>query len=162
MEAVLRARLRRWFTTSGTSVSGNEDIDLSLAALLVELMRADYEEAPHEYEAIRDMLARRFNLDEQAAEQLLEQGERAADRAVSLFRHTRALDVGLDEREKFDVVETLWRIALSDDRIAGEEDYLVHKIGDLLHVSHPHIMRLKDKVMRAHADQTEEQGQASS
>src|SRR5690625_2805150 len=134
MEAVLRARLRRWFGAPGDNVSGSEDINLSLAALLVEIMRADYEDDPREYEAIQQMLARHFDLSEDAAKALLEEGERAADRAVSLFKHTRALDVGLEEREKFAVVEALWGIALVDGRIAGQEDYLVHKIGDLLHV----------------------------
>lgn len=149
MEATLRARLRRWFSEPSEAMSGNEDIDLSLAALLVEVMRADYEDDPHEYEAIRRLLAQHFNLNEEAATALLEKGEQAADRAVSLFKHTRALDVGLDEEEKLSVIELMWKIAFADGALAGQEDYVVHKIGDLLHVRHSDIMRVKDKVMRA-------------
>ncbi|MDN5865009.1 MAG: TerB family tellurite resistance protein, partial [Gammaproteobacteria bacterium] len=134
MEAALRARLRRWFTAPGEALAGDEDINLSLAALLVEIMRADYADDLREYEVVKRLLARRFDLDEEAAEQLLEEGERAADRAVSLFKHTRALDVGLQEEEKFDVIEALWQTAFADGKVEGQEDYLVHKVGDLLHV----------------------------
>ena len=149
MDATLRARLRRWFNAPEGAVSGKEEIDLSLAALLVEVMRADYEDDPQEYATIRRLLAQHFNLDEETAAALLEKGEQAADHAVSLFKHTRALDVGLDGEEKFSVIEALWKIAFADGTLAGEEDYVVHKIGDLLHVRHSDIMRIKDKVMRS-------------
>jgi uncharacterized tellurite resistance protein B-like protein len=149
METTLRARLRRWFSEPSEAMAGNEDIDLSLAALLVEVMRADYEDDPREYETIRRLLAQHFDLDEKSASALLEEGEQAANHAVSLFKHTRALDVGLEEKEKFSVIEALWKLAFADGTLAGEEDYLVHKIGDLVHVRHSDIMRLKDKVARA-------------
>ncbi|MGH8161968.1 MAG: TerB family tellurite resistance protein [Gammaproteobacteria bacterium] len=151
MDAVLRARLRRWFSGSDSRDENREATDLALAALLVELMRADYAEDPREHEAARRILARRFNLDREAAERLLAEGERAANHSVSLFKHTRALDVGLDEPEKFSVIEALWEIAYSDGTLDGNEDYLVHKVGDLLHVRHSDIMRLKDRIRRKRA-----------
>lgn len=149
MEAALRARLRRWFTPPSEALSSNGDLDLSLAALLVEITRSDYVDDPREYAAIKRLLARRFNLDDEAVGRLLEEGKHAADRAVSLFKHTRGLDVGLAEKEKFEVVRALWETALADGKIAGQEDYLVHKVGELLHVRHSDIMRIKDRVQRA-------------
>jgi uncharacterized tellurite resistance protein B-like protein len=97
---------------------------------------------------VRRLLAQRFGLDKEAAEQLLADGERAADRSVSLYKHTRALDAELDEQEKFGVIEALWKIAYADGTLEGNEDYLVHKVGDLLHVRHSDIMRIKVKVNR--------------
>lgn len=152
MDAILRARLRRWFNPSDSNDSAVVETDLSLAALLVEVMRADYEDDPREHAAVRRMLERHFSLDREAAERLLAEGERAADRSVSLFEHTRALDVGLEEWEKFSVIEALWKIAYADGTLDGREDYLVHKVGELLHVRHSDIMRLKDRVERARAN----------
>ncbi|MGH8224604.1 MAG: TerB family tellurite resistance protein [Gammaproteobacteria bacterium] len=148
MEAVLRARLRRWFATPDARDSELEGSELALAALLVEMMRADYASDPREHEAAQHMLARRFGLDDEAAVRLLADGARAADRAVSLYEHTHALDVGLDEPEKFAVIEALWETAFADGVLDGGEDYLVHKVGDLLHVRHVDIMRIKDEVVR--------------
>ncbi|MGH8272855.1 MAG: TerB family tellurite resistance protein [Gammaproteobacteria bacterium] len=152
MDAVLRARLRRWFTPSDSGDSALEETDLSLAALLVEVMRADYGEDPREHDTVRRILAQRFGLGREEAERLLAEGERVADRSVSLYEHTRALDTGLDEREKFSVIDALWKIAYADGTLDGKEDYLVHKVGDLLHVRHSDVMRLKEEVRRVHAD----------
>lgn len=148
MEVVLRARLRRWFVSSASSVTEPGDRELALAALLVEMVRADYEDDPREYETVRRMLARRFGLDEKEAERLLNEGERAADRAVSLYEHTRTLDLELDEQEKFAVIEALWETAFADGVLDGNEDYLIHKVADLLHVRHSDLMRIKDEVVR--------------
>ncbi|MGH8426526.1 MAG: TerB family tellurite resistance protein [Gammaproteobacteria bacterium] len=154
MEAVLRARLRRWFTASESSDAQLEGTELALAALLVEMMRADYRSDPGEREMAQRMLARRFGLDAETAKRLLAQGERAADRAVSLFEHTRALDVGLDEQEKFAVIEALWEVAFADGSLDGNEDYLAHKVGDLLHVRHSDLIRIKVAV-RQHLDKAD-------
>ncbi|MGH8274295.1 MAG: TerB family tellurite resistance protein [Gammaproteobacteria bacterium] len=146
MEAILTARLRRWFTATESSDAQLEGTELALAALLVEMMRADYRCEPGERETAQRMLARRFGLEAETAAHLLAQGEHAADRAVSLFEHTRALDVGLDEQEKFAVIEALWEIAFADGTLDGNEDYLAHKVGDLLHVRHSDLIRIKERV----------------
>ena len=146
MEAVLRARLRRWFTTPESSDTHLEGTELALAALLVEMMRADYRSDPGERETAQRMLTRRFGLEAETAARLLAEGERAADRAVSLFEHTRSLDVGLEEQEKFAVIEALWEIAFADGSLDGNEDYLAHKVGDLLHVRHSDLIRIKERV----------------
>ena len=148
MEVVLRARLRQWFAPSDARSPELEGPELALAALLVEMMRADYESDPREYETAQRMLARRFGLDDDAAADLLADGERAADRAVSLYEHTRALDVGLEEKEKFAVIEVLWETAFADGVLDGSEDYLAHKVGDLLHVRPSDLMRIKNEVVR--------------
>lgn len=154
MEAGLVARLREWL---GRSESGQSDLpaaELAVAALLVEMMRADYKSRPREREAVRRVLARRFGVDEDAAAALLREGEKAADRAVSLFEHTRPLDVELDEEEKFGVIEALWEIALADGELDRHEDYLAHQLAELLHVRHSDLMRIKDEVRRRQEDHT--------
>lgn len=139
-------RLRQWL---GTDESGRPELaqeELALAALLVEMMRADYASRPEERDAVLQVLERRFGIDRQSALRLLEQGERAADRAVSLFEHTRPLDVALGEGEKFAVIAALWEIALADGELDRHEDYLAHKLAELLHVRHADLMRIKDEV----------------
>jgi uncharacterized tellurite resistance protein B-like protein len=146
MEAGLVERMRQWF---GTREPGEPELpkeELALAALLVEMMRADYASSPEERDAVLRVLERHFRIDRGIALRLLEQGERAADRAVSLFEHTRPLDVALGEDEKFAVVAALWEIALADGELDRHEDYLAHKLAELLHVRHSDLMRIKDEV----------------
>ncbi|HEX5314066.1 MAG TPA: TerB family tellurite resistance protein [Gammaproteobacteria bacterium] len=159
MDAILRARLRQWFAPPRSRDEQGENIELAVAALLAEMIRADYQSDAGERETAGQMLERHFDIDEAAAARLLAEGERAADRAVSLFEHTRALDVGLDPEEKFAVIEALWEIAFADGSLDGKEDYLVHKIGALLHLRHSDLMRLKESVRRR-SGESQPQGSA--
>lgn len=150
MEAGLAARLRQWFGAPEARESALPDEHLALAALLVQMMRADFEDAAVERETVKRLLRRRFEIDADAAETLVERAERAADKAVSLFEHTRPLDVALSEAEKFSVIEALWETAFADGTLDANEDYLAHQLADLLHVRHSDLMRIKDEVRRRH------------
>lgn len=150
MEYGVTARLRQWFGVSSDEEQGLPPEHLALAALLVEMMRSDFQDRTVERETVKRLLARRFALDPEAAETLVRRGERAADKAVSLFEHTRLLDVSLDEQEKFDVIAALWETALADGELDANEDYLAHRLAELLHVRHSDLMRIKDEVRRQH------------
>jgi len=151
MEEGLAGRLRQWFgAATGQPEDQTPPEHLALAALLVEMMRADFEDQAAERAAVVRLLARRFRLEPEAAEALLERGERAADHAVSLFEHTRPLDVELNEREKFGVIAALWEVALADGELDANEDHLAHQLAELLHVRHSDLMRIKDEVRRRH------------
>lgn len=148
MEARWNIRLREWFSASFTDVDEMPDERLALAALLVEMMRADFEDQSEERETVLRLLASSFELGREEAAALLDEGEQAANRSVSLFEHTRTLDVSLDEQQKFDVIEALWEVAYADGTLDGREDYLAHRLADLLHVRHSDLMRLKEAVRR--------------
>lgn len=146
MEAGLGLRLRQWLAASDTSTRTVPDAHLALAALLVEMMRADFEDRDAERETATRMLERGCGLERAEAEALLNRGERAVDRSVSLYEHTRTLDITLNESEKFGVITALWTVAYADGTLDGHEDFLAHRLADLLHVRHSDLMRIKDEV----------------
>lgn len=147
MESSWSFRLREWFSVSVSETDAVSDQHLALAALLVEMMRADFRDNGSERETVVRMLARCCGLDHDGAAALLARGEQASNRSVSLFEHTRTLDVTLSEREKFEVIEALWEVAYADDVLDGKEDYLAHRLADLLHVRHSDLMRIKNRVI---------------
>lgn len=147
METGLVIRIREWLVGNEAIEESVPGAHLSLAALLVEMMRADFEDQAVEREAVTRILARSCGLDRERAEALLSRGERAADRSVSLYEHTRTLDTELSEEEKFEVIEALWEVAFADGTLDGQEDYLAHRLADLLHVRHSDLMRLKERVL---------------
>ena len=147
METSWSLRLREWFALSVQEPDAIPDQHLALSALLVEMMHADYRDKGSERETVIRMLARCCGLDHAEAEALLERGERASNKAVSLFEHTRTLDTTLSEPEKFEVIAALWEVAFADDVLDGKEDYLAHRLADLLHVRHSDLMRIKNEVL---------------
>jgi len=119
---------------------------LALAALLVEVARADFSESSVEHAEIKRLLAAHFELTQGEAAKLFERASKAMDESVSLFDFTRALHESMDYDEKQGVIELLWKVALSDNELDKYEDYLVGKVADLLYVSRKDVIRIKNEV----------------
>ncbi len=118
---------------------------LALAALLVEMARADFDESANEHNEIKRLLAGHFELSEAEAAVLLQKAANAMDESVCLFDFTRALHQSLTYEQKLAVVALLWQVALSDDRLDKYEEYLMRKVGDLLYVSPSDIIRIRNQ-----------------
>jgi len=132
------------------SNEGNEDRDhglrLATATLLVEIVRADYEEELVEGEAVFVQLREFFSLSEEETALLIQEAEREADHAVSLQEFTRALHEQLSISEKHSVIEMLWRVALADSKLDKYEDSLIRKVAELLYVPHNDLIRIRNRV----------------
>lgn len=124
-----------------------EPFELATAALLVELARSDFSESPAEADAIRHLLQKRFELTDEALDQLLADAARRADKAVSLHEFTHRLNRELPESDKLAIIEMLWRVGHADGRIDKHEEHLIQRIAGLLHVSDRDRVRLKLKVI---------------
>ena len=119
---------------------------VATALLLIEVAKADYAAELEEEAAILESVKQFFALDDAAAELLIEEARREADRAVELQQFTRRLHEQLTTAEKHRVVEMLWQVALSDRRLDKHEDHLVRRIADLLYVSHSDLIRIRNRV----------------
>jgi len=124
-----------------------EPFELATAALLVELSRSDFSESTLEVEAIRHLLQKRFDLADDALDQLLVNAGRRADKAVSLHEFTHRLNRELPEEDKLAIIEMLWRVSHADGRIDKHEEHLILRIAGLLHISDRDRVRLKLKVV---------------
>lgn len=144
-------QLKRIFGADTAAAAGvlqtREPLDLAIAALLVELARADFSESSEELAAIRHLLHKRFGMSDEALDQLLAQATRRADRAVSLHEFTHRLNIELPEADKLAIVEMLWQVSHADGRIDKHEEHLVRRIAGLLHISDRDRVRLKLKTV---------------
>ena len=119
---------------------------VATAALLVEMMRADYEVQPEERDAVLRALAAAFDdLSAEETRDLLARAEERADDATSLYEFTQHINRRLDHEQKAHVVELLWRVAYADGDLDKYEEHLVRRIADLIHVPHSVFIRMKHK-----------------
>lgn len=126
-----------------SSADSKDSLELAVAALMVEMARADFNEDQSEENEIKRLLESHFELNEQESADLLEKARTAADDSVSLYDFTRTLHDVLDEREKRKVILMLWKIALADSSLDKYEDYLIGKLAELLYVPRGDVIRLK-------------------
>ena len=125
----------KFFKSKKDQVSEEEPLDpvqMATAVLLIEMARADFDQAENENEVIKQLLKDHFDLNNQGTNNLFEEAENIADDSVSLHEFTRTLHETLEPEAKEEIIEMLWRLAMSDEDLDKHEDYLVRKVADLL------------------------------
>lgn len=125
----------------------NKRLQVSLAALLVEIARADFDETAEEDNEITRILVNYFSVSADEAIALLTEAQVATDDSVSLYEFIRTLHASLSAEERLKVIELLWQLALSDKILNKYEDHLVRKIADLMYVPNSDVIRIKNQVL---------------
>lgn len=123
----------------------DHSLRLAIAALLVEMSRADFVEDEAEGDKLRELLGQHFALEQAEAQRLLgEAGDRAQE-MVSLHEFTRAVHENLSDPQKHRFLEMLLHVALADGRFDKHERHLLDKIADLIYVRRADYVRIRDR-----------------
>ncbi len=110
-----------------------EELMISIAALMVEAAVADEHYTADERALIGRLLVREFGVDESDTPAILAKGEARQKASVDLYRFIRDAKA-LSPAERVTLVESLWRVILSDGAKHSFEDMLVRRVCGLLHV----------------------------
>lgn len=124
------------------------DIDampLAVAALLLEVARADHAVDETERRAVVAAIARFCELEEKDLDALMTTAAEAVDASVSFYDFTRTVNERLSRQQKMELLEMLWRVAQADGRVDHYEEYYIRKLADLLYLSHGDFIRTKLK-----------------
>jgi len=128
-------------------------VRLATAALLIEVTRADFRVEPAERRAVRDAVQEMFGLSPEETDELVGLAEGEVDASVSLYQFTQLVDRGFSQDQKRQVIEMMWRVAFADNNKDHNEEYLVRKVADLLHVPHTAFVRARYNVERETGNQ---------
>jgi uncharacterized tellurite resistance protein B-like protein len=125
-----------WLNRPAAAAPGSlDELQLALAALLVEAAYSDHRFDERERAVIARLLERRFDLPEAPARVLLAAGEREVERSAELFHLTRVINSRLSHRQRIELIELLWEVAYADGVLDQYEDSLLRRIGGLVYVS---------------------------
>jgi uncharacterized tellurite resistance protein B-like protein len=124
-------------------------IDLSCAALLIEVMNSDHELDDREQQEFMAVLQESYNIAESDLEELTQLAKEEAFEATSLYEFTRLINDNYDNQQKIALIENMWRIAFSDKRLDKYEDHLIRKVSELIYVSHSDFIKTKLKIRNA-------------
>jgi uncharacterized tellurite resistance protein B-like protein len=131
-------------TDSGKTTHG--DLRVAACALLLEMSLIDGASSPIEREKVLKILHQDYNLSGEEVASLLSQSRSELDGSIDLWQFTNAINQHFSVQEKSRLIEEIWEIAYADGIVDQQEDYLVHKIADLLHLSHRQLIEAKLKV----------------
>jgi len=119
------------------------DAHLALTVLLLEAAYADGECSGQEKEHLVETLVTKFDIPRQEIDALLADRDEEKREYVDLFAYTQFINENFSEKQKIDIMESVWRIILLDDHLEAHEDHFAHKLASLLRLSHKDLIDAK-------------------
>lgn len=142
---------RKYLGREAARTAGPEASSLAAAALLVEILRADFDVSADERRTVLASLERILGLPSEACTELLALAEARIDRSHDLYQFTSEINRSYSPEEKLRLLEELWRVAHADARLHKYEEHLIRRIADLLHLPHAGFIAAK---LRSQTDMT--------
>jgi uncharacterized tellurite resistance protein B-like protein len=118
---------------------------LATAVLLLEVIRADLRVTGAELEVVATSICRACDLSEEEASALLREAEAKRSEKDALGGAARVINSSFSREQKQYLLELLWTVALSDERLERHEDNLVRKLTKMLSMNHLDLVDAKLK-----------------
>lgn len=123
------------------------DYRVAAAALLVHALTIDGAISEPERERLHAVLKYRFDLTDEATDDLIAEATMLEGEAVDLYRFTSLLNRELDNVGRARIIEMMWEMIYADGRVNEFEDNLVWRVADLLSVSPGERIALRRQIV---------------
>jgi uncharacterized tellurite resistance protein B-like protein len=111
-----------------------DELELAVAALLVEAARMDDQFDARERAAIARVLAEKFDLSSEAVRSLMDAAESAVAESTQFFPFTQQIVKRISPGDRAQILEMMWEVAYADGVLDPQEDALLRRIAGLIHV----------------------------
>ena len=150
--------VKKFFTKKASDDSGQEkkedshDIRVAACAILLEMANIDGEFSKEEQLSIVSMLKEKYQLSEEYTAELVKSSHKELEGSIDLWQFTNLINQSYSRDEKISIVEMVWQVVYADGKLDKHEDYLVHKLGKLLRLSHKELIDMKVKTLHGNKD----------
>jgi len=145
--------LRKLFSQgTGESFSARQqdtphDLRIATCALLLEMANIDGKFSESERDSIIRILRKDYQLSVEHATALMEAADDELKRSIDLWQFARLINQNYPTGEKIQIIEMIWKIVYVDGNLDKHEDYLIHKLANLLRLTHKQLIDAKVKVI---------------
>jgi uncharacterized tellurite resistance protein B-like protein len=150
MEVIMLELFRRIFNQNEESLISKEGrqekLEIATCVILLEAVTADAEFSEEELERIIGLLRVRFQMTDSSVNELIETSKRERESSPGLWHFTNLINENLGIDEKYELMEMVWRVIYSDGTLDRFENYIAHKLLNLLNLDHSKFIELKLKV----------------
>lgn len=144
------ASIQRFFQQALAEPEAQNDeaptLELAAAALLCEVMRADYRVDAAQLEALRELLMTHLHLEADAVASLMALAREEVESSVDHYQFVSLIKQHYDYGRRVELVRMMWALALADGEHHHLEEHRIRQLADLLHVSHADFIRAKLRV----------------
>ena len=121
-------------------------LKVATSVLLLEAATADSHFSEEEQQKIIEILKTRFQLNDDSVKELIEESEIERKQSTDLWYFTKIINENLSNDEKYSLMEQVWEVIYSDGTLDKFENYIAHKLLNMLNLDHSKFIDLKMKV----------------
>ncbi|MGX1113217.1 putative tellurite resistance protein B-like protein [Pseudoalteromonas sp. MBR-15] len=139
------SKIKQLFSAMDNSQShiSEHDLKTAVAALLIEVMRADNELQDDEQQALNNTLKKYFSLSDEEVLELVEGASKNLDEAIDYFQFSKQINAQCSAEQRIDIIELLWRLAYADGELDKHEELVIRRVASLLYVTHEDFIAAK-------------------
>ena len=119
------------------------DVELIGCALAYEVARSDGEIDKNELSIIKKNIAEKSNELGYSAEEVLEKIEEQSNNQISFHNFINDINNFFSIDEKHSLLKFLWETAYSDNVLTVDEERLIRRIADMLHIKDLKVLKFK-------------------
>ncbi len=140
----MKQDLLRWLGLAPRDTGSEKpDTNLAAAALMAEVMAIDHDWHELEVRRIGELLQQSLDLSVEEAAQVVDMALENQKKSHDLFQFTSSINENYNQKQKFELLENLWRVAYADGRVDAYEEHIIRRLSDLLHMSHSQFIKAK-------------------
>lgn len=130
------------------ALRGDRDLKLKTATcvVLLEAATADDNFSEEEQQKVIEILKTKFQMTDEAVQELITESKRVRKDATDLWYFTNLINENLSTEEKYGLMEQVWEVIYSDGTLDKFENYVAHKLFNMLRIDHSKFIELKLKV----------------
>lgn len=121
-------------------------LKVATSVILLEAATADSNFSAEEQEKIVEILKSRFNMNDESVKELIDESEKERESSTDLWYFTNIINENLNNEEKYNLMELVWEVIYSDGTLDKFENYIAHKLLNMLNIDHSKFIELKMKV----------------
>lgn len=128
------------------TVEKNFDIELTASLLAYEIARSDGDVGESELNIILDELKKITSKVNKTEDDILKIIQNFSDNSVSFHEFIQDINKDYTKEDKLTLLTFLWSVAYADSVLEVNEERLIRRIADLIHIKDIDVLRIKDRI----------------
>ena len=144
--------LKKMLAKEDDSVESERGIDhqrklrIATSVILLEAVTADSNLSEIEDQKVRNLLKEKFDVSDTEVDELINSSKNERQGSTDLWYFTNLINESLSIEEKYNLLEMIWEVIYSDKTLDKFENYVAHKLLNLLNLDHSRFTDIKLKV----------------
>ena len=128
------------------TVEKNFDIELTASLLAYEIARSDGDVGESELNIILDELKKITPKVNKTEDDILKIIQNFSDNSVSFHEFIQDINKDYTKEDKLTLLTFLWSVAYADSVLEVNEERLIRRIADLIHIKDIDVLKIKDRI----------------